>query len=174
MITAIIEARGGALTPTFASLTSAAADGLVRQVMVVDVDSSAAVAELADDAGATLAGSVSAAFAEARQDWFLLLRAGTRLESGWGAAAWRHMNEYGERCGWFRLAYRGAWPRAQVEETAAALAAGRFGRLRAEHGLLAPRRQLEATAAAGTPLVLPIRLPPHRLRPIEARILAEL
>ncbi|HLK23103.1 MAG TPA: hypothetical protein VKT30_00440 [Caulobacteraceae bacterium] len=175
MISAIIEPTGGGgrLVATFASLTSAAADGLVREVIVVDPTGSAETAVLADEAGATRVGSTADALASARQPWLLVLRAGTRLESGWAQAAWRHIERGGRQAGWFQLSYRGAWPRAPFEEASAALAA-RFGRLRAEHGLLAPRGMLDRTAPRQSGSTLPARLKRGALRPVGARILAEL
>src|SRR5580692_9213319 len=100
MLSAIIEVVDDrSPRPTFASLTAAATDGLVREVIVADRTGSAAIAALADEAGAKLVSagvaSLEDACAAARQPWLLLLTSGARLESGWERAAWRHVNDHG-------------------------------------------------------------------------------
>jgi len=178
MISAIVDAAGGSLAPTLAALVPAAADGLVREVIVADAAGSLLVAEVAEDAGAKRiaggAASFTQACAAARQDWLLLLRAGTRLESGWGAAAWRHINDHADQAGWFQLSLRGNWPGAVVEEAWGALAGTWFGRLRAEHPVLVPRRFIDEAADRGVAVELPLKLARGRLRPIPARALADL
>ena len=178
MISAIVDAAGGKLAPTLASLVPAAADGLVREVLVADPNASREVAAVAEDAGARLvvAGEESfpRACAQAGQIWVLALQAGARLESGWGEAAWRHINDHADQAGWFQLSLRGDWLRATAQEAAAAVAAGWFGRLRAEHGLLIPRRLLDEARERGVTLRLPIRIGRGGLAPIAARILVEL
>ncbi len=150
----------------------------MREVIVADAAGTDDIAALAEEAGARLVAagerSFALACAEARREWLLLLRAGTRLEAGWGEAAWRHMAERPGQAGWFQLSLRGGWPRAAVGEATAALAAAWFGRLRAEHGLLIPHMLLEAARERGNSVRLPLRLGAGRAAPIAARILAEL
>jgi hypothetical protein len=178
MISAIISVGDGKLAPTFASLAPAAVDGLVREVIVADAAASSEVAAFAEEAGARLVAAGSQSFAQAcagaRHTWLLLLRSGTRLETGWGQAAWRHLSDHPDRAGWFRLGFRGGWPQAQLAEVAADLCATALGRLRAEHGLIAPRRLLDEAVARGVAPRLPFPLPRRLMRPIDARILAEL
>jgi hypothetical protein len=176
MLSAIIDVGDG-LDPraTFASLSGAALDGFVREVIVADPGASAAVAAIAEEAGARVVSagdrSLARACAEARQAWLLLLRSGVRLESGWEQAAWRHISGHGDRAGWFRLSLRASGLSARIEEARANLAARLFGRVRAEQGLLISRRLYEGQSAQGAAVVLPLRARPlHR---IEARVLAD-
>ena len=149
--------------------------GLLREVIVADRTGSAAVAALADEAGARLvsvgAGSLAEACAAARQAWMLLLVSGARLESGWEQAAWRHINDHGDSAGWFRLALRGGGFGGRLEEARADLAARVLGRTRAEQGLLISRRLYEQEVKRGVVVAMPFRA--RRLRRISARILAE-
>ena len=116
MISAIIDADGQdhALAVTLASLVPAAAEGFVREVLVLDATHSPGVRMVVDVAGCTLVeGGRDRAIALARADWILLVSPGFRLESGWfreaaafiemvrraggrhRAAAFRHVVEHG-------------------------------------------------------------------------------
>jgi hypothetical protein len=174
MLSAIIDAadhRG--LRETFASLSDAATDGFVREVLVADRSGSTDVAAIADEAGAKLidAGDLSMvrACAAARQTWLLLLESGARLQAGWAPAAWRHIDQHGDRAGWFGLSLRRAGPVARIDEVRADIEARLFGRTRAEQGLLISRRHFEEQVASGVAVALPFRARP--LRRIDARIL---
>ena len=176
MLSAIIDVGNGLdPSPTFASLSDAATDGLVREVIVADPGASAAIAAVAEEAGARLVGagdrSLAQACAEARQAWLLLLRSGVRLETGWEHAAWRHINGYGDRAGWFRLSLKASGLSARLAEARADLETRLMGRVRAEQGLLISRRLYAEQSARGAAVALPLRAWP--LRRIEARVLAE-
>jgi hypothetical protein len=176
MLSVIIDARDG-LDPsaTFASLTDAATDGFVREVIVADPRGSGAVAAITEEAGARLVSageqSFAEACAEARQAWLLLLRSGVRLESGWEQAVWRHINDHGDRAGWFRLSLKTSGLSARLEEARANLGAMLLGRVRAEQGLLISRRLYEGVSGPGAPVALPLQARP--LRCVGARILAD-
>ncbi len=174
MLSAIIEAadhRG--LRETFASLSDAATDGFVREVLVADRSGSTDVAAIVDEAGAKLidAGgrSMVQACAAARQTWLLLLKSGARLEAGWAPAAWRHTEQHGDRAGWFGLSLRQAGPVARINEARADIEARLFGRTRAEQGLLISRGHFEEQVGSGVVIAMPFRARP--LRRIDARIL---
>jgi glycosyltransferase involved in cell wall biosynthesis len=180
MISAVIatlndEAR---LEATLAALTPPAIDGFVREVIVADVGSTDATLAIAEEAGARIvaakgAGALGEGCAAARQPWLLLLKAGTRPQAGWEQAAWRHINDHSESAGWFRLSLKSGGPGARAAEIRAALAASLLGRLRAEHGLLVPRRLYEEMLERRPgPVSLPLRLGRGTLRPLNARILA--
>jgi hypothetical protein len=175
MLSAIIEvADETSPQATFASLTAAATDGFVREVIVADRTGSPAVAGQANEAGATLVSagpeSLARACAIARQAWLLLLPSGARLETGWEPAAWRHMNDHGDCAGWFQLSLRGGGLAVRLDEAMADFAARLLGRLRADQGLLISRRLYEEQVERGFTIGLPLRAP--RLRRIEAHILA--
>jgi glycosyltransferase involved in cell wall biosynthesis len=180
MISAVIatlndEAR---LEATLAALTAPAIDGFVREVIVADAGSTDATLAIAEEAGARIVTARgAAAFGEgcaaARQPWFLLLKAGTRLEAGWEQAAWRHVNDHSDRAGWFSLSLKAGGLQARALEIRAALEARLLGRLRAEQGLLIPRRLFdEARERRSGPLTLPLRLRRGALRSLGVRILA--
>jgi cellulose synthase/poly-beta-1,6-N-acetylglucosamine synthase-like glycosyltransferase len=181
MISAVIatlndEAR---LEATLAALTAPAIDGFVREVIVADAGSTDATLAIAEEAGARIVtargeAALGEGCAAARQPWFLILKPGTRPQAGWEQAAWRHVNDHSDRAGWFRLSLKASGLQARAIEARAALEARLLGRLRAEQGLLIPRRMLEETREkklAG-PLGLPLRLGRGALRPLDARILA--
>jgi rSAM/selenodomain-associated transferase 2 len=78
------------LAPTLAALVSAAVDGLIREVIVVDGGSTDGTAAIAEDAGATLVAcsggrgpQLRAGADQARFPWLLFLHADTELEPGW-------------------------------------------------------------------------------------------
>jgi hypothetical protein len=176
MLSAIIDVSSGLdPSPTFASLSAAATDGFLREVIVADPGASAAIAAIVEEAGARLVSagdqSLARACAEARQAWLLLLRSGVRLESGWEQAAWRHINGHGDRAGWFRLSLRASGLSARLKEARADLETRLMGRVRAEQGLLISRRLCAEQSSRGAAVALQLRAWP--LRRVEARILAE-
>lgn len=85
MITVILPADDARiLAALLGDLVPAAADGLVRQVLVLDDGVDETVRAVCDDAGADLVGaSLADAIARARADWLLLLPADLRLRRGW-------------------------------------------------------------------------------------------
>ena len=180
MISAVIatlndEAR---LEATLAALTPPAIDGFVREVIVADAGSTDTTLAIAEEAGARIvgakaAGALGEGCAAARQPWLLLLKAGTRPQAGWEQAAWRHINDHSDSAGFFRLSLKAGGPGARAAEIRAALGASLLGLLRAEQGLLIPRRLFEETLEKRPgPASLPLRLGRGSLRGLEARILA--
>ncbi|MEM6851315.1 MAG: TIGR04283 family arsenosugar biosynthesis glycosyltransferase [Pseudomonadota bacterium] len=84
----------GALT----ALVPAAADGLVKEVIVVDGGSQDETTAIADGAGARIlsaprgrGGQLAAGAAAARAPWLLFVHADTVLAEGWEAAAQAHL-----------------------------------------------------------------------------------
>jgi len=98
MITAIVpdarDARDVQLLLT--ALVPAAAEGLVRQVLLLDAGLDAAAREIADDAGADiLAASLAEAARAARGEWLLVLPQALRLRRGWGEVVAEHLEAGG-------------------------------------------------------------------------------
>ncbi|WP_072397389.1 glycosyltransferase [Hyphomicrobium sp. CS1GBMeth3] len=92
MISVIIPATNAEahLAETLSSLVSAAVDGLVREVIVVDGGSTDRTLAIADDAGADIVkadggrgSQLRAGAARARFPWLLFLDADTLLDTGW-------------------------------------------------------------------------------------------
>ena len=75
---------------TFNSLLTALVDGMVREVIIVDANSTDKTRELAEAAGATILTSdpnrgkqMHKGALQAKSDWLLFLHADTALEEGW-------------------------------------------------------------------------------------------
>lgn len=98
MISVVVTTPNAAreLHALLSSLVPAAADGLVRQVLVLDGGSEDGARELCEDAGAdVLSVSLAQAAAGARGDWILVLPADLRLRRGWGESVAAHLEEGG-------------------------------------------------------------------------------
>ncbi len=103
------------LADTLTGLVSAAVDGLVREVIIVDGGSSDRTRDIADMAGADVVDSQSGrgrqlmcGAASARFPWLLFLHADTVLQDGWETEAVALMRdvdfgEGGQRAGVFRF-----------------------------------------------------------------------
>jgi rSAM/selenodomain-associated transferase 2 len=100
------------LPRTLAALVPAAADGLVRDVVVSDGGSTDATLAIADDAGSTIVEGpkgrgrqLIAGAAAARAPWLLFLHADTVLEETWIRDAARFMAGEPMRAAAFRFAF---------------------------------------------------------------------
>ncbi len=98
--------------PTLGALVPGVADGLIREVILVDGGSTDAIADVAEETGARLIeattgrGSQLRAGAEvARGDWLLFLHADTVLPPNWTDAVARHLQRHADRAGYFRLGF---------------------------------------------------------------------
>lgn len=177
MISVVVTTLNDAerLTATLASLTPAAMDGLVREVIVCDGGSSDATLEIAEDAGANvlvdergLAGGAEAA----RQPWLLILAVGTRLQVGWEQAVRAHMRDYPDRAGWFDLALARTGLGVRVEEAMAGLESGLLARPRTQQGLLISKTVLDGLGSVRSHGDIVRKLGRARLRPLKARALS--
>lgn len=155
MITVVIPTSNSevALAYTLASLVGAAADGVVREVVVVDAGSRDGTLRVADESGCNilerngdLAGRLRAGAAEGRRgSWLMFVRPGAVLSSGWhGEAA--TFAERAERSGRgvemaavFRFALDEMGLAARVAEARVSLAARVLRMPAAEQALLLPR-----------------------------------
>jgi len=90
MISVVIDARGGAeaLARLLAGLVPAAADGVVREVLVFGAD--ARSRDVADDAGARICADFAGAATAAKGPWLALLPLGVTVGSDFIAAMATH------------------------------------------------------------------------------------
>jgi glycosyltransferase involved in cell wall biosynthesis len=149
MISVVIETKDceHALARTLAALVPAAAQGVVREVLVADAGSGDGTRVVADAAGCTIVeGGRARALALAKADWVLLLTPGVRLETDWFHEAARFMehvrrqNGRSHKAASFRRAVDDYGLRARLAEAWAALSA----RLRPSGAILARREELLA------------------------------
>jgi glycosyltransferase involved in cell wall biosynthesis len=112
MLSVLIETRNHeeALGRTLASLVSAAVEGMVREVIILDQGSSDETGRVADLSGCVfLAGaSLSEGLHRAKGDWLLLIEPGARLEDGWSNEVRRHASRNGGAAQ-FTPTRRGLW-----------------------------------------------------------------
>ena len=153
MISVILPTRNDelALAHALAALVPAAADGLVREVIIADGGSTDGTLEVADAAGCrillgegTLGESLAAAAAGARSDWLLFLSPRSVLEPGWQNEAHDFMERIamagrgGERAAVFRHARPGFGLGSRLAELGSALRSRLFAAPYLEEGLLVP------------------------------------
>jgi len=141
------------LPATLAALEAARADGLLREVLVVDGGSADATIEIAErwgarvmDAAANRGAQLAAGGAAAGGDWLLFLHADTRLAPGWAAAARAFMARSGSQttAAAFRLALDDADPRARRVERLANWRGRALGLPYGDQGLLIARALYQA------------------------------
>lgn len=155
MISVILPTRNDelALAHALAALVPAAADGLVREVIVADRGSSDGTLQVADaagcrvnESGGPLGEDLAAAARLARSDWLLFLAPQAVLEPGWQAEAQDFMERIamsglgGERAGVFRHARPEFGVGARLAEWGSALRSRLFAAPSLEEGLLIPTR----------------------------------
>lgn len=146
------------LARTLASLVSAAAEGVVREVVVADAGSQDGTRIVADAAGCSLVENrggwlarVTAGLHSARRaPWFLLLSPNVFLEGEWFREVGSFVDRT-ERAGRadthvaaFSLVYDEFGWRPRLAEQVVSLSGALFGRPLREQGLLISRRHLEA------------------------------
>ncbi|MEO8668263.1 MAG: glycosyltransferase [Bauldia sp.] len=153
MISVIIATRDDEtrLAMCLAALVSAATEGLVREVIVVDRGSRDGTGIVADAAGCRFfestddAGGRRMAAEMAKSDWLLFLSPAAMLEQGWQAAAKAFLDEAIEsgegrnRAACFRLGRMEQGARARFAEFSAAFRSRILAAPHEEQGLLVPR-----------------------------------
>jgi hypothetical protein len=97
MLTVVIEAGEASerLAGLLAALTSAAVEGLVREVVIAGGGPAELLAVLREETGAELADDLAAAIRQAKSERLLVLPATLRLRSDWLAALGRHLRTGG-------------------------------------------------------------------------------
>ena len=149
------------LARTLVSLVPAAAEGVVREVVVADAGSSDGTRIVADAAGCSLVENsggwlarVGAGVHSARRTpWFLILSPSVFLEADWfrEAASFVERAERAGRAdrhvGTFRVVYDEFGWRPRVAERVVRMAGAMFGRPLREQGLIISRRHLEALSS---------------------------
>lgn len=180
-----LDAEEG-LARTLASLVPAAAEGVVREVVVADGGSRDGSGTVADAAGCQFlvaandwAAQVAAGTARARRaQWLLVLPPYVILEGNW----FREVSIFIERAerngraheeaGVFRLDHDAFGWRARIAERMVALRGAIFGRPAPEQGLLVSRLMWERLMAGGMPrshAALVGRIGRRRIRRLKVR-----
>jgi len=97
MLSVIVETgdAGDRLPALLAALTSAAVDGLVREVLIAGGGPPELLEVLRDETGADLAADLASAIAAARSERLLVAPAAIRLRPGWLEALGRHLRSGG-------------------------------------------------------------------------------
>lgn len=97
MLTVIVETGGAGerLPALLAALTSAAVEGLVREVLICGGGPPELLAALRDETGAELACDLGSGVRAARSERLLVLPAAIRLRAGWLAALAHHLQQGG-------------------------------------------------------------------------------
>ena len=93
MLTVIVETAdaGDRLPALLAALTSAAVEGLVREVLIAGGGPPELLAVLREETGAELADDLAAGLQASRSDRLLVLPAKIRLKAGWLELLARHL-----------------------------------------------------------------------------------
>ena len=97
MLTVIVETAdaGDRLPALLAALTSAAVEGLVREVLIAGGGPPELLAVLREETGAELVGDLAAGIKAARSERLFVLPAKIRLKSGWLEMLARHLRSGG-------------------------------------------------------------------------------
>ena len=157
MISVIIATRNSEteLVHALSALVPAAAEGVIREVIVVDGGSSDNTEKVADAAGCVWIGRGNASRSErlaygasmaSRGDWLLFLRPETLLESGWHHEAQAFIERAARASNGprtaasFRLRYEAFGLSARVSESFAALRSQLLGMPYGNQGLLISRQ----------------------------------
>lgn len=153
MISVILSTQNDemALAHALAALVPAAADGTVREVIVVDARSTDDTLAVADAAGCKIVpgsgdrgADLAAGAAAARSDWLLFLSPDVMLEPGWQREVRDFMDRLamsgagGNRAASFRHADAGFGWRARLSEVRASVRSRLFASPSRKEGLLVP------------------------------------
>lgn len=190
MISVILPTRNDetALAHTLAALVPAAADGAIREVIIVDDDSKDGTLIVADAAGCrlvpggeTLGDDLARAAREARSEWLFFLSPRAMMEPGWQREAHDFIDRVSmsppddARAAVFRQARPEFGFAARLAECGAAIRARLFGAPTLADGLLLPAHLYRAVgghrAARAADVDLARRIGRRRLVFLRARVL---
>jgi hypothetical protein len=157
MISVIIVSNNDApvLARMFAPLISAAADGLVRDVILSDASTTDQARLIADAAGCTLLESapgwraqIEAGAKFACSEWLLCLKAGAIAQTGWMDEVTRFFErgDARERSGCFQVRYEEDGAGARFAEAKAWACRDVLKSPTPEHGLLTTKTKLQSGA----------------------------
>ena len=135
------------LVPTLSALVAGSAEGLLREVVLVDGGSTDGTETIADAAGcdfhrgpADEGGRLNAAASAARGNWLLILAPGSVLDEGWTREVAKFVADSpAGRAASFRLAIDGYGFTARLREVLSAAQNALTGRPKAGQGLLIPK-----------------------------------
>lgn len=146
MLTVVMECcnQEAELAQTLAGLVSAAVEGLVSDVVILDRGSTDGSARVADAAGCRFheGGTLHDALGTLRGEWLLLIEPGARLQQGWIEEVMEYMalNREPAKFSLMRR-YRRPWLKRIVSRPPPL-----------EHGLLLRKQQAQTAARPGTDL----------------------
>lgn len=145
------------LVRTLSALVSAAATGVVREVIITDGGSSDATRDVADiagcdiaDDGGPLAQRLAAAAAKARSDWLMFLRPGAIPDSGWAEEFTQFVqrmdlqDDSAVNAAAFRRSNLFSPSRSALADALSMLGAALFSRVDTAQGLIIAKRHYEA------------------------------
>jgi glycosyltransferase involved in cell wall biosynthesis len=156
MITVVIPTLDSArlLVPTLAALVPGSAEGILREVVLVDGGSRDDTTKIADaagcefiDAGADEGARLAAGARVARGDWLLFLDPGAILDEGWTREVSAFLARGGqgsERAATFRFAIDADGLAPRLREAAAAWRLALLGTPRPDQGLLIAKQFYQA------------------------------
>jgi hypothetical protein len=161
MLSVIIVSNNDApvLARMFAPLISAAADGLVRDVILVDASADDEAKRIGDAAGCTIVESapgwrsqLEAGAKLARADWLLCLKSGAIAQPGWmqEVARFLERRDAVQRAAVFHMRYEEETLAARFAEAKAWARRDVLGAPTPAHGLLMTRAKVQS--GAGVPL----------------------
>jgi hypothetical protein len=155
MISVVIASNNDApvLARMFAPLISAAAEGLVRDVILADASANDEAERIADAAGCTIVktapgwrAQIEAGADAARANWLLCLKSGAIAQPGWMQEVARLLErrDAPERAAVFQVRYEEEAPAARFAEAKAWARRDVLQAPMPEHGLLIAKSKLQS------------------------------
>ncbi len=138
-----------ALGETANALLPGIGDGLIRELIISDGESTDGTLEIARELGGVIVtgeagrgGQIARGIEAARAPWLLILHADTHLSPGWTEAVRRHMAGHPDKAGWFRLRFRAEGRAPRLIEAGANLRSRYLSLPYGDQGLLVQKEVL--------------------------------